>query len=97
MAEPETLLEGIRGLAIAEGDYWTDDTGHTFGVAKSTDSQLQTFLQENLPDRHFTSGQFLSGYKARTMLANAAMYEISKRIQADESLWELVVTTPAAV
>ena len=30
------------------------------------------------------------------MLANAAMYEISKRIQADESLWELVVTTPAA-
>ena len=95
-AEPETLLEGIRGLAIAEGDYWTDDTGHTFGVAKSTDSQLQTFLQENLPDHHFTSGQFLSGYKARTMLANAAMYKISKRIQADESLWELVVTTPAA-
>ena len=94
-AESGELLEGIRALAIAEGDYWTDDTGHTFGVAKSTDSQLQTFLQESLPDHHFTSGQFLSGYKARTMLANAAMYEISKRIQADESLWELVVSTPA--
>ncbi len=40
-AEPETLLAGIRALAIAEGDYWTDDTGHTFGVAKSTDHQLQ--------------------------------------------------------
>ena len=95
-AEPETLLEGIRGLAIAEGDYWTDDTGHTFGVAKSTDSQLQTFLQENLPDHHFTSGQFLSGYKARNMLANEAMYKISTRIQANDSLWELVVATPAA-
>ena len=95
-AESEELLEGIRALAIAEGDYWTDDTGHTFGVAKSTDSQLQTFLQENLPDHHFTSGQFLSGYKARTMLANAAMYNISTRIQAKDSLWELVVATPAA-
>ena len=95
-AEPETLLAGIRALAIAEGDYWTDDTGHTFGVAKSTDYQLQIFLQGNLPDHQFTSGQFLSGYKSRSMLANAAMYKISKRIQADESLWELVVTTPAA-
>ena len=95
-AESEELLEGIRALAIAEGDYWTDDTGHTFGVAKSTDSQLQTFLQENLPDHHFTSGQFLSGYKARTMLANEAMYKISMRIQANDSLWELVVATPAA-
>ena len=95
-AESGELLEGIRALAIAEGDYWTDDTGHTFGVAKSTDSQLQTFLPENLPDHHFTSGQFLSGYKARTMLANEAMYNISTRIQANDSLWELVVATPAA-
>ena len=95
-AESEELLEGIRALAIAEGDYWTDDTGHTFGVAKSTDSQLQTFLQENLPDHRFTSGQFLSGYKARTMLANEAMYKISTCIQANEALWELVVATPAA-
>ncbi len=95
-SEPEELLRGIRELAIAEGDYWTNDTGHTFGVAKSTDSQLQTFLQENLPDHHFTSGQFLSGFKARTMLANEAMFGISRLIQANNSLWEMVVTTPAA-
>ena len=95
-AKTETLLTGIHELAIAEGDYWSNDTGHTFGVAKATDNQLQTFLKENLPEHHFTSGQFLSGFKARTMQANDAMYEISKLIQNNDSLWELVVVTPAA-
>ena len=95
-ATAETLLTGMRELGNAEGDYWTNDTGHTFGVAKSTDSQLQIFLQENLPDHNFTSGLFLSGFKARTMQANEAMYEISKLIQANDALWQLVVATPPA-
>jgi len=94
-ASDEKLLRGIRELSIAEGDYWSNDTAHTFGVAKSTDDQLQCFLRETLPDHHYTSGQFLSGIKSKTMEANEAMYGISKRIQASESLFELVLATPA--
>ena len=95
-ASDETLLQGIVDLGVAEGDYWSNDTGHTFGVAKSTDDQLQCFLRETLPDHRFTSGQFLSGFKSKTMEANDAIYEVAKRIRADESLWELVMTTPAS-
>ena len=92
----ETLLQGIVDLGLAEGDYWSNDTSHTFGVAKSTDDQLQCFLRETLPDHRFTSGQFLSGFKSKTMEANDAIYEVAKRIRADDSLWELVMTTPAS-
>jgi len=94
-ASDEELLRGIQELSIAEGDYWSNDTSHTFGVAKSTDDQLQCFLRETLPDHHFTSGQFLSGFKSTTMEATEAMYGISKQIQANASLYELVLTTPA--
>jgi hypothetical protein len=94
-ASDEKLLQGMRELGIAEGDYWSNDTSHTFGVAKSTDDQLQCFLRETLPDHNFTSGQFLSGFKTTTMEATEAMHGISKLIQANESLFELVMTTPA--
>ncbi len=93
-ASDEDLLRGIRELAIAGGMYWSSNASHTFGVAKSTDSQLQTFLQENLPDHTFTSGHFLSGFKSKTMEANEHLYKISKQIQSNEALYELVVTTP---
>ena len=95
-ASDETLLQGIVDLGVAEGDYWSNDTGHTFGVAKSTDDQLQCFLRETLPDHNFTSGQFLSGFKSKTMEANDAIYEVARRIRVDDSLWELVMTTPAS-
>ncbi len=93
-APDEELLRGISELAIAGGQYWSSNASHTFGVAKSTDDQLQTFLRENLPDHHFTSGHFLSGFKSKTLEANEHMYKIAKQIQADEALYELVVTTP---
>ena len=93
-APDEALLKGISELAIAGGMYWSSNASHTFGVAKSTDDQLQTFLRENLPDHHFTSGHFLSGFKSKTLEANEHMYEIAKQIQADDALYELVVTTP---
>ena len=93
-ASDEELLRGIRDLALAEGNYWSDDTSHTFGVAKSTDDQLQCFLRETLPEHHFTSGQFLSGFKSPTMQANEAMYEISLLIRQNEALHELVMTSP---
>ncbi|KKN55196.1 hypothetical protein LCGC14_0584660 [marine sediment metagenome] len=90
----EELLRGISELAIAGGMYWSSNASHTFGVAKSTDDQLQTFLRENLPDHHFTSGHFLSGFKSKTLEANEHMYKIAKQIQINEVLYELVVTTP---
>ena len=93
-ASDEELLRGIRELAIAGGMYWSSNASHTFGVAKSTDDQLQTFLRENLPDHNFTSGHFLSGFKSRTLEANEHMFKIAKLIQANKELFELVVTTP---
>ena len=93
-APDEELLRGISELAIAGGQYWSSNASHTFGVAKSTDDQLQTFLRENLPDHHFTSGHFLSGFKSKTLEANEHMYKIAKQIQTDYALYELVVTTP---
>ena len=94
-APDEQLLTGIRELAAAEGWYWSSNGGHTFGVAKSTDDQLQCFLRETLPDHQFTSGQFLSGFKSRIMQANDDLYDICKMIRASKSLFETVVATPA--
>ena len=93
-ASDEELLGGIRELASSGGMYWSSNASHTFGVAKSTDDQLQTFLRENLPDHHFTSGHFLSGFKSRTLEANDHMFKIAKQIQANKALFELVVTAP---
>ena len=94
-ASDVTLLEGMQELSGAEGYYWTSNGGHTFGVAKSTDDQLQCFLRETLPDHHFTSGQFLSGFKSKIMQANDDLFEICKMIWANYSLYETVVVTPA--
>ena len=94
-ASDEQLLEGIRELAIAGGSFWSGNGGHTFGVAKSTDDQLQAFLRETLPDHKFTSGQFLSGFKGKTMEANEHLFTIASQIREDEALTELVITTPA--
>eukprot|EP01051_Picozoa_sp_SAG22_P025464 SAG22_NODE_7556_length_729_cov_0.704762_2_plen_109_part_01 len=49
----ETLLEGLSEMALAEGNYWTSNSSHTFGVAKSTDDHLQCFLRETLPGHNF--------------------------------------------
>ena len=91
----DVLLEGICETAIVGGSYWSGNGSHTFGVAKSTDDQLQAFLRETLPDHKFTSGQFLSGFKSKTMEANEHLFEIAKKIRTDEALAELVIITPA--
>ena len=94
-ASDDQLFEGLCETAIAGGMFWCSNGGHTFGVAKSTDDQLQAFLREVLPDHHFTSGQFLSGFKSKTMEANEHLFEIARMIRADEALAELVIITPA--
>ena len=93
-ASDATLMEGIRDLTEAEGWYWSGNGGHTFGVAKSVDDQLQSFLRDTLPDHKFTSGMFLSGFKSRIMLANDALFEIAKVLRADEDLKLLILATP---
>ena len=93
--DDEALLAGIAELARTEGWYWTSNGGHTFGVAKSVDDQLQTFLREALPDHNFTSGQFLSGFESRIMQANHDMFAIAALIKAQPALYEAVIATPA--
>ncbi len=93
-ATDEELLAGIREMGIEEGYYWTGNTSHTFGIAKSTDDQLQCFLHENLPDDHYISGQFLTGQESKSMLANAILFKIAKQIRASEGLTYLIIVTP---
>ena len=94
-ATDDELLAGIREMAIEEGFYWTGNTSHTFGIAKSTDDQLQCFLRENIPDQHFISGQFLTGLESKTMQANANLFEIAKMVRASEELTYVVIVTPS--
>jgi phosphohistidine swiveling domain-containing protein len=94
-ASDEELLAGIREMGNEEGNYWSSNASHTFGVAKSTDSHLQDFLETHLPDHNYISGQFLSGIESKTMQANADLFEIAKLVRANEELTYLVIITPA--
>ena len=93
-ATDDQLLAAIRDMGIEEGVYWTGNTSHTFGIAKSTDDQLQCFLHENLPDDRYISGQFLTGFESKTLQANAILFEIAKLVRASEALTYLVIVTP---
>ena len=94
-ARDEELLAGIIEMGHEEGNYWSSNASHTFGVAKSTDSHLQDFLAYHLPDHNYISGQFLSGIQSKTMQANRDLFEIAKRVRAHEELTYLVIVTPA--
>ena len=93
-ASDAQLLEGIREMGVEEGFYWSSGSSHTFGVAKSTDDQLQCFLRETLPDHQFISGQFLSGIQSKAMQANADLFEIAKLVRASDELRYVVLATP---
>ncbi len=93
-ASDDQLLEGIIELAMEEGRYWSTNASHSFGVAKSTDDQLQCFLRETLPDENYISGQFLSGIYSHSMAANAELFEIAKLVRANNDLAHLVAVTP---
>ncbi len=93
-ATSEEMLEGIREMGIEEGYYWSSNASHSFGVAKSTDDQLQCFLRETLPNQNFISGQFLSGIESKAMQANAKLFEIAEEIRKNEDLAFIVQATP---
>ena len=94
-ASDDKLLEAIVDMGIAEGDYWSNDSSHTFGCAKSTDDQLQCFLRETLPEHNFISGQFLSGIESKTMQSNADLYEIAEKVRLDKDLTYTVLVVPS--
>ena len=94
-ADDATLLSAVVEMGIEEGRYWSADSSHTFGVAKSTDDQLQCFLRETLPDHNFISGQFLTGIESKAMQANADLFAIAKLVRASEQLSYLVLSIPS--
>ena len=94
-ASDEELLAGICEMGREEGNYWSSNGSHSFGVAKSTDSHLQDFLETHLPEHNYISGQFLSGIASKTMQANADLFEIAKLIRASDTLTYLITVTPA--
>jgi phosphohistidine swiveling domain-containing protein len=93
-ASDTELLEGITKLAIEDGCYW-EESSKVFATAKVTDEQLQGFLKAAAPDHNFTSGMFLSGFNSRTMQAQMDIWAMSKLIQDDESLFDMVSATAA--
>ena len=93
-ASDGVLLDGIKALALEDAYYW-EESSKVFAAAKVTDEQLQGFLKAAAPDHNFTSGMFLSGFHSRTMRAQMDIWEMSKRIQEDASLLEMVNATPA--
>ena len=93
-ASDETLLAGIRELAMEEGHHWASNGRFTLSAAKFTDEQLQCFLRETLPDHQFISGHFLSGFESKTMQANADLFAIAKLVRQNAELAFLVAATP---
>lgn len=93
-ASDTELLDGIRALANEDAAYW-EESSKVFATAKVTDEQLQGFLKAAAPEHNFTSGMFLSGFTSRTMQAQMDIWEMSKLIQADESLAAMVNRTAA--
>lgn len=93
-ASDTKLLDGIKALALEDAYYW-EESSKVFATAKVTDEQLQGFLKAAAPEHNFTSGMFLSGFNSRTMQAQMDIWEMSKLIQADASLNEMVNLTAA--
>ena len=94
-ATDNELLGAIVEMGIEEGHYWSGGSSHTFGVAKSTDDQLQCFLREALPDHNFISGQFLTGIDSKTMQSNRDLFAIAVMVRADEDLTYTVLVVPS--
>ncbi|MBI1923506.1 hypothetical protein HYR99_04570 [Candidatus Poribacteria bacterium] len=94
-ATDNELMAGMRALAAADAEYWYAGTVTVMWLVRRTESDLHGFLQKNAPDGNFTSGQFLSGLPSKTREAQEALWAIAQHIQADRTLCELVIATPA--
>jgi pyruvate,water dikinase len=93
-ASDKLLLSGIRELTLADATYWFQ-VALVLGAAKVTDGLLNRFLAFRFVRGELTSGIFLRGFPSQTIKAQVAPEAIARRIQAVESLREVVLTTPA--
>ncbi|MEE9279903.1 MAG: PEP/pyruvate-binding domain-containing protein, partial [Myxococcota bacterium] len=93
-ASDAELLAGVRSLAVADAVYWFDVTMVIAG-AKMTDGLLNLFVTSRLVPGDLTSGVFLRGFPSKTLEAQADLEAIARRIEASDSLRELVIATPA--
>ena len=92
-ATNQELLEGIKSLTMAETRYW-HVLRAIIGAAKMSDQTLQNFLIANAPDKGFSSGTFLSGFKSKTLDAEMDMRAIATRICDNPSIYDLMIITP---
>ena len=88
------LLRGVRELAVADAVYWFP-AAIAIGMAKISDSILDTFLRLMAPERNLRSALFLRGFPSKTLEAEAELDAIARRARESEELREYVFATPA--
>jgi phosphohistidine swiveling domain-containing protein len=98
-ASDETLLSGVRALAMADATYWYYIT-MMVGVAKITEGMLSWLLSSrSVSSRsgrgNLTSGMFLNGFSSKTRQAHLELVDIAATISASESLRKLVLAHAA--
>ncbi|RME64566.1 MAG: hypothetical protein D6790_03055, partial [Caldilineae bacterium] len=98
-AEDETLLEGIREMAAADGAYWFGSAAK-LGLSRIMDALfgrlLRSFLFRGaLPSPPPGSAAFLRGFDSPAMDAQADMEALADQIRESDALRALVQRTPA--
>ena len=88
------LLRGVRELAVADAVYWFP-AAIAIGLAKISDSLLDTFLRLLAPAVNLRSALFLRGFPSKTLAAEAELDRIARRVRESEALREDVMATPA--
>jgi rifampicin phosphotransferase len=88
------LLRGVRELAVADAVYWFP-AAIAIGLAKISDSLLDTFLRRLALASNLRSALFLRGFPSKTLEAEAELDAIARRVRESEALREDVMATPA--
>jgi phosphohistidine swiveling domain-containing protein len=94
-ADDETLMRGIRELAIADAVYWFA-AAIAIGVAKVSDSVFDSFVRWAAPGSGLNSGLFLRGFPSKTLEMEAELDAIARRVRQSAELRDYVIATPAA-
>lgn len=88
------LLSGIHALAQADASYWFH-VAMVMGLAKLSDGLLNLFLTSRMVPGELTSGVFLRGFPSKTLEAQQDLEDIARKVEADGSLRDRVIATPA--
>ena len=84
----------MRELAVADAVYWFP-AAIAIGLAKISDSLLDTFLRRWRRGANLRSALFLRGFPSKTLEAEAELDAIARRARESEELREYVMATPA--